>query len=308
MLLRLWIITKRTFLGFASDNCTQQAAAITYYVLFALVPLTIVVIAVLGAFLDSDDVTENIVDWVLEIVPLSDFEGRASVTEVVTSIQNLSRTFAIFGLFLAIWGSLAVFAAIRRALNNVWGIEEERPWIQAKFVDLVQVGVVSAVLLGSIVLTGLIRAARNVSGDYLGPLARGSTLWEVPTALLPAAMTFVAFTLLYRIVPASRPDWRNVLPGAAVAALLFEALKLSFAIYITNFNQYDVVYGSLGGLMLFLFYMFLGSNILLLGAELVETLDRFHAGAFEHEINPPEPLPPVPVRMYRAFRGLFVRS
>lgn len=308
MLLRLWIISKRTFLGFTQDNCTQQAAAITYYVLFALVPLAIVLIAVLGLFLDGEDVRENVVDWVLEVIPLSDFEGRVSVTEVVESIQNLSTTFAIVGLVFAVWGSLAVFASVRRALNNVWGVEEARPWIQAKFVDLVQVGVVSAVLLSSIVLTGLIRAARRASGDFLGGLASGNPLWELATALLPAAMTFVAFALLYRIVPAARPRWRTVIPGALLAAILFEALKLSFAIYISNFNSYDVVYGSLGGLLLFLFYMFLASNILLLGAELVETLGRFHAGAFEEEINPPVPLPPVSTRMYRAVRGLFVRS
>jgi membrane protein len=226
----------------------------------------------------------------------------------VESVQNLSASFAILGLVFAVWGSLTVFSSIRRALNNVWAAEEGRPWLQAKFVDLAQVGVVALVLLGSIVLTGVIRTARDASGDYLGPLAGRSPLWEIPTALLPAALTFTAFALLYHIVPVARPGWRSVLPGAALAALLFEALKISFAFYVANFSNYNVVYGSVGGLLLFLFYMFLASNILLLGAELVHTLSRFHAGAFADEIDPPVPLPPVSTRMYRAMRSLFVRG
>jgi uncharacterized BrkB/YihY/UPF0761 family membrane protein len=68
------------------------------------------------------------------------------------------------------------------------------------------------------------------------------------------------------------------------------------------------VYGSLAGVLLFLLYMYLASCILLIGAELTVALDRYHAGAYESEINPPEPLPPVTTRALRAFRGLFVRD
>jgi membrane protein len=308
MMRRLWIIIKHTAKGFSDDNCTQHAAAISYYVLFSLVPLTIVVVAILGIFLDNQEVRDNIVDWVLEVVPLSDDEGRQAVTDIVASIQNLGATFAVVGVLISFWASLAVFSAVRRSLNGVWGTTEQRPWMEAKFVDMLQVGVVSAVLLGSIVLTGVIRAARELSGDFLGPLAGDSGLWEAPTAILPALLTFAAFVTLYRIVPAARPGVRIVVPGALLATVLFELLKNSFAFFIANFGNFDVVYGSLAGVMLFLFYMFISSTILLIGAEVVETLGRYNAGAFEDEINPPVPLPPITTRAFRAMRGIFVRD
>ncbi len=308
MFLRLWIIIKRTFLGFSKDNCTQQAAAITYYILFSIAPLAIFVIALLGVFLNGEDVRERIVNWVLEIVPLTDTDGRDAVERIVAGAQNVSATVAIAGLVLTLWASLAVFASIRRALNNVWGISEHRPWAQGKLVDLLQVGIVGVVLLGSIALTGLLRTVREVSARHFGPLASDNNLWEMPGIIGPAFLTFGAFAVLYKIVPAARPRWRDVLPGALLATLLFEILKNSFAFYLANFNNFDVVYGSLAGILILLFYMFLASNILLVGAELTQTLGQYHAGALDEEIYPAIPPPPVSTRMLRALRGLFVRA
>ena len=307
MLRRIWIVAKHSAIGYSRDNCSQQAAAITYYVLFSMAPLAIVVLTFLGFFLDSQEVRDNVVDWVLEVLPLRETDGRDSVIEIVETIQNLSATVALASLVLTLWVSLSVFASIRRALNNVWGIVEHRPWAQGKVVDLLQVGVVSAVLLGSVVLTAVIRAVREAT-DKFGPFGGTNDLWEIPAAVLPAILTFAAFAVLYRIVPAAHPRWRSILPGAAFATLLFEALKNSFAFYIANFNNFDVVYGSLAGLLIFLFYMFLASNILLIGAELTRTLELLHEGAYEREINPPEPLPPVSTRALRALKSLFVRD
>jgi|CXWL01.1.fsa_nt_gi membrane protein len=308
MLLRLWIISKRTFLGFSADNCSQQAAAITYYVLFSIAPLAIFVIALLGTFLNGEDVRQRIVDWVVEIVPLSDTEGRDAVERIVEGAQNVSATVAIAGLLLTLWASLAVFASIRRALNNVWSMTEHRPWAQGKLVDLLQVGIVSVVLLGSIALTGFLRTVREVSAGHFGVLASGNVLWETPGIVGPALLTFGAFAVLYKTVPAAHPRWRDVLPGAVLAALLFEILKVSFAFYLANFNNFDLVYGSLAGILIFLFYMFLAANILLVGAELAYTLSRFHAGALDAELYPATPPPSVAIRMMRALRGLFVRQ
>ncbi len=129
-----------------------------------------------------------------------------------------------------------------------------------------------------------------------------------PPIALPALLTFVAFASLYRIVPAERPRWRDALPGALIATLLFETLKNSFAFYVANFNNFDVVYGSLAGALLFLLYTYLGAAILLIGAEIARTLQRYHRGDFADEIVAIEPSPPVTTRALKAFKGLFVRQ
>jgi len=303
-----WVLIKQTFRGYSSANSSQYAAAIAYYVLFSIVPLGILAFSIFGIVLRDDARRADLVDYVLDQVPLSQTEGRQDVEDLLNNVQQISSTVAVIGFFAAVWTASSVFSSIRRALNNVWRVDEERPFFQGKLVDFLQIGLLSTVLILSLIFTGVIRAVRGASAQQFGPIASESPLWEIPFALLPAAMTFFAFTVLYRIVPASHPALRDVLPGAAVATLLFELLKNSFAFYVANFNNYDVIFGSLAGIALFLFYTYLSSVILLLGAEVAHTSQRFHAGVFDREIHPVEPGESISEQALRALKGLFLRQ
>jgi membrane protein len=305
---RIWILAKSTYLSFARDNCSQLAAAISYYVLFSIVPLAILTVSVAGLILGGDSVRNSITNRILDAVPLSQTDGRSAVVEALDSVKRVSGPVAALGLLGTLWTASSVFASIRKSLNAVWGVDEHRPWAQAKLVDMAQVGVLGVILLASLVLTGVLRAVRQFSASQFGPLSNRNPLWEVPPIALPALLTLVTFVLLYRIVPASHPKWRDVIPGALLATLLFEVLKNSFAIYVTHFNNFDVVYGSLAGALLFLLYTFLASNILLAGGELTRTMERYHAHELDAELFPVDPQPPVAARMISAVKGLFVRQ
>ena len=305
---RIWIFAKQTYFGYVGDNCNQLAAAISYYVLFSILPLAILIVSVFGIFLNSGDLRNAIVDRLLEALPLTQTEGRTSVNNALDNVNRVSGTVAALGLIGTLWTASSVFASIRKSLNTVWKVQEHRPFAQAKLVDIMQVGVLGVMLLASMLLTGVLRAIRALSTEHVGPLAGSNPFWQVPPILLPAALSLATFLLLYRIVPAARPRWRDVVPGALFATLLFEALKNSFAFYISNFNNFDVVYGSLAGALLFLFYTFLSSNILLIGAELSRTFQRYHAGELDAELYPTNPAPPIATRAFRAVKGLFVRS
>jgi membrane protein len=305
---RFWVLAKTTYLNFTRDNCTQLAAAISYYVLFSIVPLAILAVSVAGLIFGGNHVRNSITNRILDAVPLSQTEGRTAVENALDSVKRVSGPVAAAGLLGTLWTASAVFASIRKALNAVWGVEEHRPWAQAKLVDLAQVGVLGAILLSSLILTGVLRTIREVSSSHVGPLSNRNPLWEAPAIALPAVLSLATFVLLYRIVPASHPKWRDVLPGAILATLLFEVLKNSFAIYVTNFNNFDVVYGSLAGALLVLLYTFLSSNILLAGAELTRTLERYRNHELDTEIFPVDPQPPASMRALRAVKGLFVRQ
>lgn len=303
----LWIIVKHTFNGYVRKNLAQLAAAISYYALFSLVPLTIVAVSIAGFVLTDEGRRAELVDTILDAVPLSQDEGRSAVERAIDNVQRASGPIAVLGLGVTLWASSAMFGSIRKSLNVVWQVDEQRPWARAKLIDFAQVGMLSAFLLGSIVLTGVLRALREASAD-LGPLAYRSPAWELPSILLPTLLTFVAFALMYRIVPAAHPRWRDIVPGAAAATLLFEFLKNTFAIYVANFTNFDVVYGSLAGALLFVLYIYLASNILLVGAELAHSLQRYHAGEYWPELDPARKREPVTTLAMRALRSLFVRD
>ncbi len=305
---RLWVLTKHTYLSYTRDQCTQLAAAISYFVLFSIVPLAIFMLSVFGFWLGNQDLRKDLVNHILDVVPLTQTDGRDAVEHSLDSVKRVSGPIAALSLIGTLWTASAVFSSIRKALNVVWGVPEHRPFARQKLVDFAQAGVMSVIFLSSLILTGVLRTVRQLSADRFGPLSSRNPLWELPPILLPAFLTLMTFAMLYRIVPAERPRWRDVLPGALFATILFEALKDSFAFYVANFNNYDVVYGSLGGVLLFLLYTFIGSNILLIGAETSHTLERYHHAEFADEISPAVPRPPMATLALRAVKGLFVRQ
>jgi YihY family inner membrane protein len=373
----LWGFLLQSIRSFSKDNCTQMAAAISYYVLFSIVPLTVFLVSIFGLVIRDDglrnDITNEIVDSLglqrgdvsldvnaakvgelhgpgvasqvqLELdrmgeerreriadalldgervevipgVPLSRSEIRVSyenpVSETLREVSQVSGALTIVGLLGMAWTSSTMFGAIRRALNIVWGINRPRPFVRQKLQDLSMVIGVGVLLFLSVVGTGLLRTVRQLSDDALGPLSTGTgPFWALLPFVLPGVFSFAVFSFVYRLVPAARVRWRDVWVGALVAALLFELMKNVFAIYVANFGSYDVLYGSLGGILLFLTGTFLSANILLFGAEMVSHMPDLRRGAFDPvPEESPQPKPPLPEQARQAafgfVRGLFVHA
>jgi membrane protein len=157
--------------------------------------------------------------------------------------------------------------------------------------DLAMMAGLGVVLLLSVVGTGFLRTLRETSSGWLGPLsASANWFWEAVRYLLPAVFSFALFAGLYRFVPRAGVRFRDVWPAALLATVLFEALKNSFAFYVANFNNYNLAYGALGGILLFLLWTYLSVNILLLGAEVAARLSELRAGVLEGAGGPGRPL------------------
>jgi membrane protein len=206
------------------------------------------------------------------------------------------------------WAASAMFGAVRKSLNIAWDTDVHRPVVQQKLIDLGMVLGLGVLLTASVAGTAALRTLRSLSDENLGPLSEGTGFfWSVVPFLLPALFTFVVFMLVYRYVPNAPASFRNVWPGALLAAVLFELLKNGFAIYIANFGNYDVAYGALGGILLFLMWTYLTSNILLIGAELASEYPRVLRGDYDEEEARPKGQRPLRETAVRAVRGLFHR-
>jgi membrane protein len=303
----LFVLGKETWQGYTHHNVSLQAAAISYYVLFSIVPLMILIGGVLG-FVVTDDVRrEEMQDKILDALPLSRTEGRDAVESAFDTLENTRGVALAVGLAGTLWTAATVFSAVRRCLNAVWGIYERRPFVTSKLIDFLQLGMLGLLLLASFAITGLVHAVHNFSADWLGFFA-DSALWEIPTTLVAPMVAFFALTMLYRLVPAAHPRWRDAAAAAAPAALALFILANGFAFFVANFNNFDAIYGALAGVMLFLLFMNIAANILLIGAELSRTFNRFFAGEFEALINPVGPQGSVMQQTIRAVKGLFVKQ
>ena len=366
-----WLLIKRTVQEYGEDNCSHMAAAISYYVLFSIIPLTIFTVSIFGLVVRDEDQQEDVAQEVVDFlniesgVPILDLDESAieerygsaafaeledavaelkdteteelaaafeetdtveiagfalgtaelavrsdnAVIDTIRGISDVSGALTIVGLVGMGWSASAMFGAIRKSLNIAWDTDVHRPVVQQKLIDLGMVLGLGLLLGASIAGTAILRTLQEVSDDALGPLSTGTGFfWSVLPFFLPGLFTFTVFMLVYRYVPNVVTTVRDVCPGALLATVLFELLKNAFALYVANFNSYAGAYGALGGILLFLLWTSLTSNILLIGAELASEYPRVLRDDYDDVQTQEGPGPGLPETARRAVRGLFLRQ
>lgn len=298
--------TSRAVGGFFDDHAPQSAAAISYYALFSLFPLAILSVVVFGLVIDDASARARVIDFVLANVPLRENQGRRELQEVLMSVTRGSRGFGLAGALGLVLAASGVMGAIRQALNRAWDVEDTRPLVQAKLVDVLLVIGLGLLIALSFALTLVARLTASLSAELeqaLGPVGSGAAQLLLGLGqIVPALVAFAVFATLFSVVPATRTRPRDVWPGAAVAAIGFEAAKTGFAIYLANFADYNAVYASLATVVAFLFFVFVTANVFLLGAEVAVEWPSVRDG-----VRVPTSRVPFAERVRRFVTSLFVR-
>jgi membrane protein len=269
----LWDVLKRTVKEFREDNLTDWAAALTYYGILSIFPALIVFVSVVG--LVGAPLTEPLLDNVGAFAP---GEARDILTNAVEGLERSrggAGIVAIVAVAAALWAASGYVAAFMRAANIVWDVEEGRPvW---KTLPL-RVGITVAllVLLAAsaliVVVTGPI-AER--AGDLIGVSDALVTVWDVAKWPILIFLVSLMLAILYYAAPNVRqPGFRWITPGSIVAVIVWIAASAGFALYVALFASYNKTYGSLGGVIVFLIWLWLSNAAVLLGAELNAELER----------------------------------
>lgn len=298
-------VARRAFVEFFEDHCAQRAAAISYYSLLSLFPLAIMFAAIFGLVVDDQAARMRVIEFVLDNVPLREDAGAAQLEELLRSVTSEGRGFGIAGAAGLLFTSSAVMGAVRQALNMAWDVEDPRPPLQGKLVDLLLVLAAGLVIVASLAMTLAVRLAATLGAPFGEPGAFAREAVLLAGQLVPALLTFGVFLLLFGLVPASSNGLRDVWPGALTATLGVEAAKVGFAIYLENVADYGAIYASLGSVVAFLVFVFVTSNVFLFGAEVASEWPKVRDGVIDPGGSVDEPLG---TRMRRALRRLVVRS
>src|SRR4051794_38924533 len=268
-----WAITKRTVKEFRADNLTDWAAALTYYGVLALFPALLALVSIVG--LAGPSATQGLVDNVSAITT-----GPAK--DVVTSaIKKLSHsggtagaTFVI-GLVLALWSASGYIGAFGRASNAIYEVEEGRPFWKLRPLQLgltLVMLLLVAIAVIAIVVTGPL--AKGI-GDTLGIGDTAVTVWNYAKWPVILLVIMTCFAILYHGAPnVKQPGFRWISPGAVVGVVLWIVASVGFAFYVANFASYNKTYGTLGGVIAFLVWLWISNVAVLLGAELNAELER----------------------------------
>jgi membrane protein len=271
-----WPVLKRTFKEFKDDNLTDWAAALTYYSVLAIFPALIVLVSLLG--LIGESATQPLIDNLGSVAPGPAREIMTNALENLQGDRGAAGVLFVVGLLAALWSASGYVAAFMRASNSIYDMEEGRPvWKTLP----VRVGLtlvllfLLAITAIAVVLTGGI--AQKV-GDLIGLGSSAVDAWNI--AKWPVLLLVVSFmfALLYWAAPnVKHPGFRWISPGGVLAVVAWLIASGAFALYVSNFGSYNKTYGALGGVVVFLVWLWISNIVILLGAEFNAELERERA-------------------------------
>ena len=255
-------VSARAVNDFLGKNGPQLAAAISYYALFSLFPLTLAIIFGLSFFIGPDSI-EDLAQRAAEQAPVS----KQTVSDVLTGTLNNRSLAGFAGIIGLLWAGTAVFSAIRKGVNATWGITKPRPFLQERLIDISLMLSAAILMLVSIFSTAALAYVREILEFITSEThINGDFLWDKLASLIPPFLSFVVFIGIYWFLPNTKVKLTEALPGAFAATIAFEVIKNVFVLYVRNYSVYTTVYGSVGGIMALLTWVYVSAFILLFGS------------------------------------------
>jgi membrane protein len=268
-------VLRRTLTEFSEDNLTDWAAALTYYGLLALFPALIALVSLIGLFADPQTTSQKITEIVTQIGPSSGAQTFAGPIESITSNQSAAGILFVVGLLAALWSASGYVGAFMRASNVIYETPEGRPiWKLRPLQMLITLVIVLlvAILSVALVLTGPIVDA---VAEPLGIGSTAVTIWNIAKwpVMLAIAVTIIA-VLYYATPNVKLRGFKWVTPGSVVAVVVWLLASVAFAFYVANFGSYDKTYGTLGGVIVMLIWLWITNLALLFGHQLNAERER----------------------------------
>jgi membrane protein len=277
---RSWIATLgRTGREIVDDHVLQWAAALTFFAVLSLFPAMLALVSVLGLL--GTPAVQPLIENATQLAPGTAQDIALGALESIKEGRGEAGLALALGLGAALWSASAYVGAFIPAANIVWEVDEARPLLNKL---LVRAALTVALLLlvaltaMTVVLTGPI--ARHL-GDLAGLGSEAVDAWSYLKWPFLAVIVMAILCALYWAAPNVRhPGWRWIVPGSVLAVVIWIAASLGFTFYVARFGSFSATYGGIGGMIVFLLWLWIANIAILVGAELNAELER--ARALQH--------------------------
>lgn len=260
---RLIRFIKAMYYRLLEDDILALGAQMAYYLILSFFPFLIFLMALVA---NSPISSQQVLGGLLGILPKEAYIlVRNTVVEIVdTRAGSLAPVSGIFALWFASNG----IGSIITGLNKAYDEKERRPFWLVKIISIIFTLLLSVVIIFSFILLvfGGVIKKQILDGMELEPFYQ--KLWDTGRYIFISSVIFLVFIILYRFTPSRRLSWREVMPGAVFATIGWLGTSLGFAYYVDNLSNYSRFYGSVGGVVVLLIWLYYSAVIILLGGEL----------------------------------------
>jgi membrane protein len=270
-----WLtLVKRAFKDFQEDQCPRMAAAISYYTLFSLPPLLVLILTITGAFVDPAEVQVRIEGEMRAVIGSAGVRQVQEIIRIANQPGERSPGATIASIVALLAGATGAFIELQKALNRAWEVKPDPKkggilrFLTKRLLSLGMAGTIAFLLLVSL----LVSAAVSAFGDRIGALLPGGiseALLRVTQMVLSLGVVTVLFAVMFKVLPDAWSRWRDVWIGALVTGVLFVVGKFVLGIYLARSDPGEA-FGAAGALALILVWVYYSAMILFFGAELTQ--------------------------------------
>ncbi len=268
-------VLKKTAREFSKDQCTDLAAALTYYAVLALFPAFIALLSIVGLVSDGPKTVDTLLDILRQIGAGTAVDTIGPTLQKMAAADQAAGFAFVLGLATALWSASGYVGAFGRAMNRMYEIREGRPFWKLRPVQLL-VTLIGLVLVAAVAVALVVTGpAADAVGNALGIGSTAVTVWNIAKwPVILAAVVLVVAILYYATPNVKQPKFRWISVGALLAIVVWIIASALFGFYVANFSSYNKTYGALAGVVVFLLWLWITNLALLFGAELDSELER----------------------------------
>jgi len=263
-------IANQLYCRFQDDEVTALGAQLTYYLILSFFPFLIFILTLSSytPLASAEALTE-----LLRLLPESSYHFIADIIDETIAASN--RTLLSVGMAAAVWTSSSGMMAVIKGINKAYDTEENRAFWKVRLLSIVYTLVFGVLILLTFALL--------VFGEMIGKLwfswvqlpGYFETAWSIGKVAIPVSMMLLVFILLYMQAPNYRVGLRNAWPGAIFASVGWIAASLLFSFYVGHFGNFARTYGSIGGVIVLLIWIYISSIIVIMGGEVNAALQFY---------------------------------
>ena len=270
-----WQLLKRVYNEFNEDEVLTRSAALAFYFVSALVPMVFFLMAILGLLAQGHDLQSGLLGYAGRFMPPDAYTLLQKTLKEITN--NSTGLKLAIGLVLALWSGSGGVSSIMDALNRCYHVSDSRPFWKQRLLAIALTIALSALTITALIIILYGGDIAQFVGNHTGLSAPLVMAWRI--VQWPFAFFFVvlSFALLYFWGPDTEQDWQWITPGSLVGVILWIGVSFIFRGYLHYFNSYSKTYGSLGAVIILLYWLFISGLALLVGGEINSEIE--HAAA-----------------------------
>ncbi len=267
-----WDILSDAVIRFGNARAGEAAASIAFFAIFSLFPLLLALIIGGSFILESEQAQQRVLDMVVEFFPVA----QQLIKRNIQGVLELRGTVGFVAFVSLVWSATGALTILARNINRAWTEAEPRNFVQDRLTALAMVSGLAALLAVSSISIAALNVLSRLDVPVVGEMAvNGTSLWAGLLSLITRLFTFFILVCLYRWTPNTQVRWRDAFWGALVAFPTGEIATNGFSWYLSSgVAHYELIYGSLGAMVALMLWIYIGVQIILLGAHISAALAR----------------------------------